>query len=392
MLSTIPPTSQKAALRPIAFVLQNGGSFEAPVRLAIRPQELTHTYPSRSTVHQTLGRDVAGWVDDFGQGLPSSTISGHTGWRAPLGLAEDGFQSFMRLKALFTEDFPGAKQDAIEAGQDPSTVKLIFIDMLNDETWSINPGQFQLRRSKSQPLLLQYNIPFQAIDDEIDYQIAAAPFFGSVTGGVLALGTAVSSLTGYAGFIQGWVDQASGLIGSGSAIGLTVKAFLATSTAVFATVNSLVSTTKNGFNSVANDAISIASDLAGVGVNVMRTVSTISGLPSSLRASLIQVAADYNEVKCIFANSLRPQQTYEDYDSFYGASNCSSTTGGRPAIALAGGGSFALIQPTQRAFSASSAALSSIASIKNSDAVLSPIPLPDIGRHLTTISSGLVLA
>lgn len=391
MLSTTPPTSQKASARPIAFVLQNGGVFSAPVNLVIRPQELTITSPSRSTVHQTLGRDVSGWVDDFGAGLPSAVLSGHTGWRALNGGGPDGHERFLNLRRLFVADFPDAKQSAIESGQDPTDVKLLFVDMLDDLSWSINPGSFVLRRSKSQPLLIQYNISFQALDVEVDYQLPDSPFFGSITGGIGALGAAIATLSSYSGTIQGLVDRANGFLGAGSPIGLTVKGFLATSTMVFNQVNSIVSTTKNGFNSVANDAIAIASDLAMVGVNIMRTVAAISGLPSSLKASLMQVAAAYNEVACIFSNSLRPQQTYEDYDGLYGASNCSSTTGGRPAISITGS-PFALIQPTRGVFATTSASLSSVAAIKRSDAVLAPMPMPDVGRNLDNINTGLVLA
>ena len=54
----------------------------AQIGLVIRPEELTRTDPSRINDTRTLG---GAWSDNFGEGLSSLTISGHTGWR---GMAE----------------------------------------------------------------------------------------------------------------------------------------------------------------------------------------------------------------------------------------------------------------------------------------------------------------
>ena len=60
------------------FVMEENGAVVQSVMLAVRPEDLTRTEPNRATVHQTLGRSVTGWLDDFGVGLPTCNISKHT--------------------------------------------------------------------------------------------------------------------------------------------------------------------------------------------------------------------------------------------------------------------------------------------------------------------------
>jgi hypothetical protein len=149
-------------------VLQNGLGFGSPVTLKVRPEDLTRTEPSRVSVHQTLGRVVNGWADNFGEGLPSVTIAGTTGWRTSAASGEDGAQAFETLNRLVVHEYHEAKQAAIDSGMDPATVKLLFVDMLDGFTWNVAPMNFVLRRSKSRPLLFQYNIVLQAISTDID--------------------------------------------------------------------------------------------------------------------------------------------------------------------------------------------------------------------------------
>ena len=73
-----PPSTQKAFFKPIAFMLDPGGSEDVEyVNLYIRPEDLTFSEPSRVITHQTFGK---AWADNFGPGLKRITIAGHTGW------------------------------------------------------------------------------------------------------------------------------------------------------------------------------------------------------------------------------------------------------------------------------------------------------------------------
>lgn len=383
-------TDQRASERPISFVLDRGGVLGTVITLTIRPEDLTRNQPSRVSVHQTLGRDVSGWVDDFGEGLGSVTIAGHTGWGA--GGRPDGVNAFIALNDLVSHDYHAARQAAINSGRDPSTIKLLFIDTLDDFAWSVTPTQFVLRRSKSRPLLMQYNITLQAVSNSIDDSFSAAPFFGSTFGGLDAIGGAISELDSFVGSIQDKVSSAVSLInGELSPIGLATKKYMQMSLRLFKTVSSGISAIDNGSASVTNNLISIATDLSRVGANIFKSYSAIANLPSSLKADMMSVGAAYNEVYCIFKNSLRPEKVYEDYTGLYGASNCSSTTGGNAASAYANKNSFDLMTAGKYPVSSSSSALSSVNALVRHDPVLAPLPMAEIDRHLNNITSGVVV-
>jgi hypothetical protein len=390
MATTTPPTDQRAGVRPIAFALDNMGAVGQPVTLTIRPQDLTRNEPSRVSVHQTLGREVSGWVDNFGEGLGSVTISGHTGWGG--GGRPDGVKAFEALNKLVQHDYHAAKQAAIDSGADPGGVKLLFVDMLDDFAWPVTPLNFVLRRSKSQPLLLQYNISLQALSTSIDNPLVLLPQNGGITAGVRSLTGAIATLNGYVGRIQHLVsDAVSYATGITAPIAATVKKFVTLSTQVFGQVKEAVTSIQSGASAVVNNLVGIASDMSKVGVNVFRTISAIAGLPASLKAELSRVASAYNEVFCIFKNSLRPAKVYENYDGLYGASNCSSTTGGHPASIYADRNAFDLMRSDQSAVGATSSALTSAASLGRSDPVLAPMPLPEMNRHLNNVVGGVLV-
>lgn len=391
MIAKPAPFDQRAGVRPIAFVLDDAGNLSPPVTLTIRPQDLTRTEPARATVHQTMGRDISGWVDHFGPGLPSVTIAGHTGWRFAEGAGMDGVQAFDVLNMLVAQAYPAARQAAINRGTDPAEVKLLFIDTLDGFAWSVVPTQFVLRRSKSQPLLFQYNISLQAVSTIIDNPVVVAPFLGNVSGGMSALDMATSRIGGMLGSVDGWVSRALSFVdGVLGPVAGAIKNFVGMANGVFGTVNAVIRGAKNLVSGVANRLIGMARDIASVGVNVFRTLNNIRNLPADLKASLGRVAAAFNEVACIFSNSLRPRKTYEEYSGIYGASNCSSTTGGNQASPYANMNAFQEMQPEKDVATVSSRAMTGVATLARMDPVLAPMPFPEIGRHLTNIVSGVV--
>lgn len=391
-MATPKPTPQLAGLRPIAFVLDNLGAFSQQVILPIRPEDLTRSEPSRATVHQTLGRDITGWVDEFGAGLPSLNISGTTGWRFREGINMDGEAAFHALNDLVMKDYHAAKQAAIDAGINPALVKLIFVDLLDNFTWSVVPTQFQLRRSKSRPLLFQYNISLQAIDVDIETPMLVLPTRGTPAAGLTALERATMKIAGLVTKIEGAVSAALKTVNSVLApIANTVKQFVGLANAVFGVVNSVIRGVKNVITGAVNGVIGIARDIATVGQNLFRTFNSIRELPSDIKGILSSAASAFNEVRCIFGNALRPRKTYEDYTGLYGASNCSSTTGGRPDSPYANMNAFNLIQPEPNVATMNTQAQASVQSMARMDPVLAPLPYPEIGRHMTNIVTGTAL-
>lgn len=378
-------TDQRAQVRPIAFVLDNGGFLSEPVTLTIRPEDLTRNEPTRVAVHQTLGRDVSGWADDFGLGLPTCNISGHTGWGA--ANRPDGATAFTDLNNMVVHDYQAAKQDAIDSGIDPRTVKLLFIDMLDDFAWNVKPTNFVLRRSKSRPLLFQYNIALQAISTDVENPIVVEPFFGNESSGLNSLGTTTDKIANAVPSLGDIIAKVTGL----TALASAVKSFAEWTTKVFGVALSVISAVKGAWTTVVNTVVGIARDLASVGSSVFKTIAAIRDLPAAIKADLAQISAAFNEVKCIFKNSLRQKKVYEDYSSLYGASNCSSTTGGLPPSLYASQNVFTLLRPSDSTVSMSSAAYSSVSAINQSDPVLAPMPLPEMSRHLGIINGGITV-
>ncbi|EJG5414278.1 hypothetical protein NAD41_000879 [Salmonella enterica] len=390
MFTTTRPTDQRAGVKPIAFTLQTPTGISNTVTLKIRPEDLTRTEPQRVTTTQTLGRGVVGWTDHFGEGLPSLQIAGHTGWHSSQGSGQDGAQAFESLNNLVAHTFPEAVQDAINAGKDPSQVRLIFVDMLDGFSWVVVPQSFVLRRSRSRPLLFQYNIQLQCVSTDLDNPLMILPFSGSVSGGLKALNDVVGKIEGFGQDIEGWIHTAvtakDNII---SPISTTVKTFTGMTTRVFNTVNSVVATGKNAINSTANDLIGIASDVAKVGMNLNRTIANLQSVPQDVMHSLMRVSGAYSEAFCILNNSLKPRKTYRNYDGLFGASNCSSTTGGSQPSRYANTNAFALMNERQKPITLNAEARSAISTLGNADPVLGPPTVGEMNRQTNNINNGV---
>lgn len=382
------PTDQRPNVRPISFILSVAGQIRPPVTLPIRPEDLNRVESSRATVHQTLGRGEPGpigWVDNFGEALPSVNISGHTGWRYADGVGLDGWGSFEALNQLVQHDYHEEKQAAIDAGRDPADVQLLFVDALDDFAWSVVPTQFVLRRSKSRPLLYQYQIALQAISTFVERPTVVTPNLGNS-------GLARSSLQSATGAIR---DNIGGLVFPPGVLppswSSVIRDLVDLTTGIFDAVTSVITPIQNAATAATNEALALTRDMAQVGINLFRTVTAVANLPLDLRARAARIAAAYNEVACIFANALRPRKPYEQYDGLYGASNCSSTTGGRPPSPYVNLNVFELMLPEKKPVTITSSALSSVSAMKTADPVLAPLPLQEVVRNAQAIVEGVTL-
>lgn len=386
-----PPSNQTAGVRPISFVLDDRTTDRVQwIPLVIRPGDLTRTEPSRATVHQTLGRgDTKGWIDDFGPGLPSVNVTGHTGWRPPFGSTIDGMGHFEQLHQMITIDYAEAKQTAIDQGRDPADVRLLFIDTLDNFAYQVNMNTFVLKRNKSSPLLFQYQMTMQAVATDVDAPLPEPDETGDTEAGLDRLDSVSEDIAAAAPTIPELINEAFATVnGLLAPIGSLVQEFMNVTQRVFDQVSAVTRAINNGVSSTANTLIGFARDIAQAGVNIFRTVSAITSIPGKIRAALAQVAASYNEALCIFTNSLKPRAMYEDYSALYGASNCSSTTGGRPPSQYADMNVFTLISPERPPLAMSSDGLRSLASLKQADPVLYSMPQQEIGRHIENVVDG----
>jgi hypothetical protein len=384
-----PPSSQKALA--VTFVLldkANGGS--KSLDLIIRPEDLTRTDVSRITVQQTLG---GAWGDDFGVGLSTINISGTTGWRG--NKSGDGRVQFSNLKNQVFTDWHARRNKALKAGKDPAGVMLVFVDTLNQNLDSVIPMTFTLRRSKSRPLLMQYNISMISIAWKV-----VPPPAPSSAGGLAGLLASIKNLIAAANNVVNFVKSAIG----------QVTAYINTATTIFQSVTNLIKNAQSIPQSLLGPAIACAQ----AGATMFSTIASMSGMSTSQSAAAMATASDFSNILCLLNNAVNTVQTYPDYTPLYGASNCSSTSGGSPPSPYADTNPFyAVVGAPQNAPAPASttaaapvivaptvlpptvtitpAAQQSLALINNSDPVLAPMSMSALGTAAGAIASGITL-
>lgn len=381
-----PPTSQKADVRPISFILDDQATGTPPVslNLALRPEDLTRGDPSRLNVQQTLG---GAWGDNFGPGVPTINISGHTGWRPAAGTGEDGMARFHSLKNLVFDQWHTLRANAVQTGRDPDLVQLIFADALDEFTVVVAPGQFVLRRSRSRPLLFQYQIHMFVLDQNVDAMRYVSALGLGVNASILqqtgleSLTASVNEITGQINNVRGWID---------STLVKPVQSFMNQTARLYGAVRGMIASA----NGVAGSLISVAQMSAQAGINLFRTVAAVESIPQQVKADLMAVGGAYSNIYCVLHNALRQQIYYEDYDPLFGSSNCSSTAGGRPISSLAGTNPFYSAVPTLQPLpvSLTSSAQSGLSTLAANDPVLSPLSTPALRAAVSDIASGMAVA
>jgi len=124
--------------------------------LIVRPEDIQWTEPSRISVNNTLGD---AWIDAFGPAVGKIVISGNTGWGAKLKI-----DWLAQLHLLHKTAFKTWHM-MVESSKQPESVPMFFSDTLDMRMAQIVPDTFTMKRSKSRPLLVQYNISFHVVKD-----------------------------------------------------------------------------------------------------------------------------------------------------------------------------------------------------------------------------------
>jgi hypothetical protein len=156
-------------------------------------------------------------------------------------------------------------------------------------------------------------------------------------------------------------------------------------------MNAVIGMIRTGVNVVAR-VILTAREIAQAGMNIARSISAILDLPSLAKQQISKVATEYSSIFCLIRNALGITPYYDDYSSVYGASNCSSTAGGRPPSIYANTNTFAAITPeTDSTVTVSSAAQSSLAALTRTDPVLSPMSQSELLAHTNNVVAGVAI-
>ena len=380
------PVSQKAGDRPISFVLQKVDGTVVHQPLVLRPEDLTRNEPALMTPTQTFN---GAWIDDFGPGISTIQIAGHTGWGS--GGKPDGTVAFQALHDLIWTQFHAQRALAVTQGKVPDTVKLVFADALDGFVNVVYPGNFTLRRSRSRPLLMMYQISMTVLSDQLAPKLLDTLQLSSsglstdkVVAGKTSLGASISTLSAAQANAASFVP--AGILGP-------VQSLLTLSQTAMTAVLGAVDPVRGLVSAAAAQYISIASDLAAVGRNVFYTINAISSFPDAVRFQIAAVANAFSNALCVLQNAFKAQPQYAQYDGLYGASSCSSTVGGFPISAFAGVNSFdAVLSPSSSVISVSPTAQQQIGLLTTADPVGSTASLTALGNALSLINSGVTVS
>lgn len=310
------PPSQK--YRQIGFYLEGGGD-DVNLDLVIRPEELTRQEMTRLQAQQTLG---GAWIDEFGAGLGSINISGHTGWRGSTFFS--GEDAFQQLRSTVFRDWLDRRARCVASGVDPDTVSLYFLDSLDSIRSKVAARTFTLRRSKSRPLLMMFQIqlveladadqPESLIDEITDALSNPLRWLAGVTG----LGNQLVQ-------IQHYVTAARSAFGS---ISNAIRSFVDTGTSLIQSVQSTAQDLRGQFD-VANSALlGIGASYSHAASNAFHVLAADDTLPSDQRIAVMALASNFQDAACTMENSFNAGKYFRSFDDLFGASTCSSTGGG----------------------------------------------------------------
>lgn len=312
------PPQQKN--RPIGFYL-TGFGLPSRINLPIRPEELTQTETSRLQVNQTLG---GAWADSFGPGLTKITMAGHCGWRGAFFLP--GEEAFFALRETVFQSWHDRRKLAATAGQDPTQVRLYYADTLNDIRCEVAPVSFALRRSKASPLLMRYQISLIVLNDGIGGVAGVLDaitraltnplrYLAGVTGIVNVIGTISSLIRDGLAMLRGARDAALYVAGFGLSILDQVQSVAQEFRGVFDGANSQLLSTARRYSTAVR--------------NAFWALAAMPGISNQDRATLMGVASGFQDAACTMATSFNAGRYFTSYEDLFGASNCSSTAGGR---------------------------------------------------------------
>jgi hypothetical protein len=378
------PSSQKAGDKPISFLLFDLNSSDSPteVILYVRPEELARTDPSRTTVQQTLG---GAWGDEFGAGVPTVNISGNTGWLTDAS-AKDGIQRLIDLKSTVFDQWHARRIAAYKNGGDPNLVQLMFVDTLDQFTSQVIPGQFVLRRSRSRPLLAQYQIPMTVLSDVLgsyDSTPAVINADSQQALGLTSLIQSINDITSFMKSISSWIS---------TNVLAPVKAFVANVSKVCNAVMGAV----NSVLGIGKALMSVATTLVQGATKVFQTIAAIENLPGQIKGQIMGLTSAFTNVYCLLKNALTGQNVYQDYTPLYGASNCSSTAGGSPISEYANSNAFESVVPMSTAapgpVALTAPAQVSLAALVSMDPVLAPMPPAQLAAMVAAANGGMTLS
>jgi hypothetical protein len=309
------PTSQKH--RPVGFaIVEANKPLGVPLLLPVRPEELTLTEPYRVTPHQTLG---GAYVDVFGRGLGQLTIAGSTGWRG-------GEEAFVLVRTLF-ELWARLREARVAEEKSPDDIELWYLDTLNLRSLKIVPNAFTLQRSVRQPLLCRFHIQCTVIGDLFaQVETTTLKTASDVGNTLVALSSGIAQMQDAAVELETYTHSIGTFAPAGASLARTQTRVVSQVTSDIETNGAISSDTAATYQ--------LAVDLAAAGRTLYVAAAAappVSGttLPIGAKHTLARLIGGFTSFWCAL-KGVQPQLTTTFTPvPLFGASNCSSTSGGR---------------------------------------------------------------
>lgn len=223
------------------------------------------------TVQNTFGN---AWIDSFGPGIATINISGTSGWGSG-DLDIDWLEQFTQLREVaFT------KWHEITQGEtDLTPFAFFFIDALDNRTAKCVPQNFTMKRSKSRPLLIQYNIQLLVIEDASapgdvsapDQDPGDSPELSGQMPPIETFNGDTEDLQTQIGFIDGAVETIQSVIASGEGA----------LSDLLASVDSL------------NEALSLVASLASMAESAMSEANNLMAFTEGLANNALSSATSF---------------------------------------------------------------------------------------------------
>ncbi len=378
------PSSQKADAAPIGFLLfdsQNSNN-NYHMDLIIRPEDLSRREPARVLEHQTLG---GLWVDDFGQGVTTIEISGTTGWHG--GQSEDGRTLFQDLHDKVFAKWFALRDGYAATGKNPDNVQLIFSDSLNQHVDVVVPKQFTLRRHKARPLLAQYQISMLSLGPaEMGGLSIPDSIWNSVNNPYGRYTSSIANLDAIVQQRMALFDSVNLYLGD---LSNAANEVLATSSSLLTAVSGAAATLVGIFDSITGPLLYASIQLEQAARNAFLMLTLPYAITANAKYTLMAICGNLSDSYCTLRNGFNILTSFWDVGDMFGASNCSSTGGGRPLSP------FEFQNPFLSAFASepnpvtvSAAASASMSALASADPQ-APMAVPVIKQHLANISSGV---
>ena len=123
-------------------------------------------------------------------------------------MLRDGIAEMKFLKETVFDGWHQRRAEAILLRKDPSNVKLVFIDRLDNIVAEVFPSAFRLHRSKQSPLIAKYDINMSVIRDGIEgYEFPVFQFgITELDDFVKVIADAIDAIKAAISTAQQWVD------------------------------------------------------------------------------------------------------------------------------------------------------------------------------------------